>query len=80
MIVTNTWFITVGVCTKFCLIVMQDFFLLKISFFQTQFAYSGPIIESGYACSFLKKGKIFENLVKNVQNLKIFLKSAGDCM
>ena len=27
-----------------------------------------------------KKGKIFENLGKNIQNLKIFLKSAGDCM
>ena len=26
-----------------------------------------------------KKGKIFENLGKNVQNLKIFLKRAGDC-
>ena len=28
----------------------------------------------------LKKGKIFENLGKNVQNLKIFQKRAGDCM
>ena len=27
-----------------------------------------------------KKGKIFENLGKNVQNLKIFWKRAGDCM
>ena len=27
-----------------------------------------------------KKGKIFENLGENVQNLKIFLKRAGDCM
>ena len=27
-----------------------------------------------------KKGKIFENLGKNVQNLKIFLKRAGLCM
>ena len=26
----------------------------------------------------LKKGKIFENLGKNVQNLKIFWKRAGD--
>ena len=25
-----------------------------------------------------KKGKIFENLVKSIQNLKIFLKWAGD--
>ena len=28
----------------------------------------------------LKKGKIFENLGKNKQNLKIFLKRVGDCM
>ena len=28
----------------------------------------------------VKKGKTFENLGKNVQNLKIFLKRAGDCM
>ena len=27
-----------------------------------------------------EKGKIFENLGKNVQNLKIFWKRAGDCM
>ena len=27
-----------------------------------------------------KKGKIFENLSKNVQNLKIFWKGAGNCM
>ena len=25
-------------------------------------------------------GKIFESLDKNLQNLKIFLKRAGDCM
>ena len=28
----------------------------------------------------LKKGKLFENLGKNVQNLKISFKKAGDCM
>ena len=28
----------------------------------------------------LKNGKIFKNLGKNVQNLKIFRKRAGDCM
>ena len=28
----------------------------------------------------LKKGKIFENLGKNVHNLKIFWKKAGHCM
>ena len=27
-----------------------------------------------------KKGKIFEKLGENVQNLKIFLKMVGDCM
>ena len=60
--------------------VMQDFFLPKTLFFQNQFVYSGPILESGHACDFSKKGEISENLGKNVQNLKIFLKSAGDCM
>ena len=28
----------------------------------------------------LKKGKLFESLGKNVQNLKISFKKAGDCM
>ena len=28
----------------------------------------------------VKKGQIFENLDKNVQNLKIFFKGAGDCV
>ena len=28
----------------------------------------------------LKKGKIFENLGKNIQSLKIFWKRAGDCV
>ena len=55
MIVTSTWFITAGVCTKFCLMVMQDLFLPKTYFFQNQFVYPGPILESGYACNFLKK-------------------------
>ena len=27
-----------------------------------------------------KKGKVFENSWKNVQNLKIFWKRKGDCM
>ena len=26
-----------------------------------------------------KKGKIFENLSENKQNLKVFFKKAGDC-
>ena len=65
--------ITAGVCTQFCLIVMQDFFIYKTSIFKRQFAYSGPILESGHACDFSKKGQ-------NIWNLKIFLKSAGDCM
>ena len=29
---------------------------------------------------YVKKGKIFENLGKNVQNLKIFWKRAGGCV
>ena len=49
---------------------------------------SGPILESkGMLAIFQrkgnktdKKGKIFENLGENVQNLKIFLKRAGDCL
>ena len=28
----------------------------------------------------MKKGKTFENLNENVQNLKIFWKKASDCM
>ena len=43
--------------------------------------------KSGYVCNFwekgqkmLKKDNIFENLGKNIQNLKIFWKKAGDCM
>ena len=51
---------------------------------------SGPILESkGMRAIFqkkgkkmlrAKKGKIFENFDKNVQNLKIFWKRAGDCV
>ena len=43
-------------------------------------AYTGPILQSkGMHAIFQKKGKIFENLGKTVQNLKIFGKRAGDC-
>ena len=55
-----------------------------------KFRQSGPILESkGMRVIFQKKGqkrsknvkgKIFENLGKNVQNLKIFWKTAGDSM
>ena len=39
---------------------------------------AGPILGSkGMHGIFQKKGKIFENLGKNVQNLKIFLKKAA---
>ena len=49
---------------------------------------SGHILESkGMRAIFqkkdkkmFKKGKIFEHLGKNVQNMKIFGKRAGDCM
>ena len=55
---------------------------------------SGPILESKgsilHECNFskkgknmlkrAKKGKIFENLGKNVKNVTIFCKRAGDCM
>ena len=48
----------------------------------------GPILESkGMHTIFqkkgkkmFKKGKIFENLGKNKQNLKIFWKRAGECV
>ena len=52
--------------------------------------YPGPILESKDMHAIFQKkgkktwknggGKIFENLSKNVQNLKIFWKRAGDCM
>ena len=50
--------------------------------------FSGPILESkSMRAIFQKKGKkmfkkdkIFENIGKNVQNLKIFLKRASDCV
>ena len=49
---------------------------------------TGPILESkGMGAIFqkkgnkmLKKGKILENVGKNIQNLKISLKRADDCM
>ena len=48
----------------------------------------GPILESkGMSAIFqkkgkkmLKRGKIFENFGKNVPNLNIFCKKAGDCV
>ena len=45
------------------------------------FTLTGPILESrGMHTIFQKKGKIFENLGKNVQNLKIFLKKTITCV
>ena len=39
------------------------------------FPFAAPILESKSMCAiFQKKGKVFENLHKNVQNLKIFWK------
>ena len=44
----------------------------------------GPILESKVMHVFFrkeqKKGKIFENLGKNVQNFKIFCKKAASCV
>ena len=34
----------------------------------------------GMRSIFQKTGKIFENIGKNVQNLKMFLKRTGDCV
>ena len=45
------------------------------------FPFAAPILESkSMGAMFQKKGKIFENLRKNVQSLKIFGKMGGDCM
>ena len=42
---------------------------------------AGPILEiQGLGVIFKKEGKIFENMGKNVWDLKIFWKVAGDCM
>ena len=35
----DTRFITFGVCSEFCLMLMQDFFLPETSFIQSQFVY-----------------------------------------
>ena len=35
----ETWFIAFDACSEFCLMLMQDFFLPKTSFFQSQFVY-----------------------------------------
>ena len=66
----DTQFIAVGVSAEFS---TEPFLPLpKTSFSQSQFVYSGPILESkGMRAIFQKTGKIFENLGKNVQNLKI---------
>ena len=68
--------ITAGVCTEFCLMVMQDFFISKTSIFQRQFVYSGPILESGHACDFSKKRTKhlkFENIFKKCRWLHAIL-------
>ena len=68
----DTWFIPTGVSTEISLMVMQNFFLLKTSFFQSQFVYSWPILKSKGMDAIFLKNKIFENIDKNVENLKIF--------
>ena len=35
----DTWFVTFGVCSEFCLMLMRDFFLPKTSYFQSQLVY-----------------------------------------
>ena len=43
--------------------------------------FAGPTLESkGMGAIFQKKGKIFENLSKKVQILKILWKRADDCV
>ena len=45
------------------------------------FPFSVPVVESNSAgVIFQEKDKIFQNLRKNIQNLKIFCKMAGDIM
>ena len=56
-------FIAVGVCTDFCVMIMQDFFLPKASFVQSQFVYLGPVLESKGMCAiFQKNGKKGQNI------------------
>ena len=66
---------------KYCWLI-ENFILLKIDWL------AGAILESkGKRVIFQKKGKemleksnIFENLGKNMQNLKTFWKGASDCV
>ena len=57
-------------------------FIKEINIWKKWFHHPGAILEiKGKPVKMLKnvkKGKIFENLCKNVQNLKIFLKRAGE--
>ena len=76
VIVIETWFITVGVCTQVCLTVMQDFFLPKQLFLKVNL-YIQNLFQIVAMCAiFQKKGKIFGNLGKKWTNkiLKKFLK------
>ena len=71
---------------------LEDYKYFHLHHFQTKLMnISGPILESKDMCAIFqkkgrkmlkttKKGKTFENLGKNVLNLKIFLKRAGDCV
>ena len=51
----DTWFVAVGVCRKFCLMVMSDFFLPKTASFQIQFVYSGSILATKVMREIFKK-------------------------
>ena len=51
---------------------------LQKKFFHCEDVHTGPILESKGICAiFQKKGKIFENLGKNVKKLKIFWKKGS---
>ena len=70
------WFSTVIVQSRF---IVQSCFGSYLAFYM--FLFATPIPESKNMCAtFQKKGKIFENLRKNVQDLKKLWKMAGDCM
>ena len=61
----DTWFIAVGVCTEFCLMVMQDFFLPEIPFFKVNLYIQGlHIFESKGVCAIFQKGQVRAKYLK----------------
>ena len=79
----HIWFLLKLLC---CSLDIRFFslILIRVSFYNSSQLYVGPNLESKDMHAFFRKrvikGKIFKNLCKNVQNLKIFWKRAGDCL